>query len=981
MQQQSEWEFLGAGSSHLVFVSKDGKRVFKVLIAGDNDPKRPFEDSKRSVRVWREIYDDVELLATEIEDQVLPEDYAIHTPARGWTTANIRGREATDEEIRALVLYIFAKTGRILLDAATAGNCKTRADGLCICVDIDLALKLDKEDNDMLSGPLPRASFVSLASWNKLHEQIRLYSLDQKERNFPLTVKTIKALLFIKSMRPDIINADFLKRPMALELLVSASEECIQPQNVKDMMGLALDLLEQERPAHLSNLKSTCAKILARYHSLEESSQSHAQCREDSQNTYQNVIQVIDEADTSDAILRHIEELRGRQFIKEHCPRLNIALGKCLLAIDALYSVNSRTSLLNIAVFFSKYVYNRSNLLRIMSVHTLDLFTISSKIWLPIYFLDIFDGNANRDQFFIFVIVILLLPSLAELKKKLLVDISLGVVEKFTGNLLEVGFNSNRNSIERFRESFTPEYVEYISVFIRETYGKLLPLYIGLVGFNIALGYKDPGVGGFAAVALFLNLVSTYYIVNPKYAQSFKANIAENKKLHEQVRMSIGRSDLAKFHDRVADEKEAIFSVLKSALPANKHKNYYDVYTKILGILTGNVTFLVGATYWISTYQQSEDSMTDYILLFYYLYTFSHLINQLPPSVSKLLSSAEYVKPLMQYSLWSEERAQNRYQDRFRSDSARQQARPPQNNTLIAWQLDSIRFDNIWYTNSHSKQALKNVSFCIQKNNFFAFVGDELGDQYALIRLLHKQAKPLGGKIHFNAFDINELDDSALYRVFAIIDSKDEFINGHTWFDTITYGNKDASDKQVLDAAYKAGLIEADGNVSALKKRFIRDNNSIPIEKRRLAIARAILKGGLCLILDNPTAGLSYHDEVEILKTLIPLSSQITTMMVTDKLYLLNEYVHRVFYLKDGTIKEQGTYKELIDMKQYFYSKLSSQRHDLQTLSHPSVEFYTIMEVEPSSFEKNFRPVGAPLNTETGSQLHRENALLSFVSS
>ncbi len=964
MQKKMEWEYLAAGSSHAVFCDKEKKLVFKVLI--EDVERLPYEGAERSVRIWNEINQNIEPPAREAHDEMLPEEYAIHNPASGWIIPYIEGRQATDEEIKALVLDVYNTTGRILIDATTMGNCLTLANHRCVCVDIDLALKLDKKEADVLSNPLPRTSFSSLETWNSFQQKIpEYYGLVEKERLFPSACKLIKALIFIKSTRPDIGNANFLNGSTELNLLACAYDEIINARHSKEMISLAQDLLEQERPAHLSNLKSTCSDIVTQQ--LKQGETPGPGCQhmpEDIKIICQKLIQDIHDANTFEELIRYIEEKRVLEVIKTAYPSLNIALSKCLLASDSLYYVSNRKSLANIAIFFSKYTYSRPNLLSMIFIHTIDLANISAKIVLPIFFLEIFNQNPDIDQFSILVILILLLPVLAELKHKLLVDISADVVEKFTMDLLSVVFNPNVNSVERFTKSFTTEYVDHISLFIKQTYGKLIPAYIDLLGFNIAIGCKDRLVGGVSAGAVFLYLAYTFYFLNPRYANSFKSNLAENQILYDQLRTSIGRRDLVKFHERVEDEKDAIIRVLKSVLPTAKNKSYYDSQTKILGVLTGNLTFLVGAIYWASTYQQSDKSLTDYILLFYYLYMLTMRLNQLSPLLSQLLSSSEYAKRLIQYSMWSEGRAQSEYKEKHIQNLIPLQSQEPDNSTSLGWDLKSITFSNVWYKSHNAKQILNNFSFSIQKNDFFAFVGEESGEQLALVRLLRREAAPLSGKISFLPLDIDTLEDQALYRFLTIIDSKDEFIYGLSWFDTIKYGNKTASDAEVLEAASEAGLIDPDENISALKTRFVRiedeldKTSSTRVEKRRLAIARAILKGGLCLILDNPTKDLAYHDEISILKTLIKLSGQLITIMVTDKLYLLDHYVNQVFYLKGGIV-EQGTYGELTsNHNTCFYKTLSQQRLHLKALCSPPEKFSTVIDMQKSIIERNFRPVG-----------------------
>lgn len=965
-----KWNYLGAGSSQVTFENEEQTLVFKSFISEEN-ARYPHEYTERAIRVWNEINSGVAPRATESE-QKLPEEFSINADVRGFTKGylvpKIHGRQATDTEMKALILEIYNNTGRILLDAVTAGNCLTQMDGNCICVDIDLALKLEKIEDDILSSPSPGNSFSSSETWSLLQNQIRHSCLDSKENEFPLTVKTIKALIFIRYVRPDIGNVGFLNDIDGLMLLVNAYQEKTHPQNTPEKIDLAQDFLEQERPIHLSGLKSACVILLKQYLNLQSPSSPDAQERERKDQEKLicvRLMQDIQEAITSEEILQSIDTLWTRYDISQNYGNLRRVLGKCLVAGSSLYYANNRKSLINIAFFFATYVYSRENLFSVIRLHVTDLNILLAQILLPVFFMRVF-AQPNLAQFFILVMVLCFLPLLNEFKYTSLNHISDVVGEKFTMNLLEAGFKTNKNNIDRFTQAFTPDYLTQLSGFIKLSYGDLLPAYMSLLGFSMAITNQDGVVGGMTLATLCAYLAYTYYFLNPRYANSFKINLTETQLLYNKLRTSIKKRDLVKFYGQQNNEKEVVLRVLKNLTLTTQQKTYYDAQTKLVGITTGTLILFLGTT-WVSyTYEQSEKSIPDYILLYYYIYMFTSTLNHVSSLMTKVLSSAEYTQRLVRYSMWTGKKAQENFREKIRDSGVVSLTEDtlPRQNSLVVWQLNELAFHEVWYNNHRSKQRLENVTFRITEQSMFAFVGEQEGDSFPLVRLLRRKSTPLVGKITLNSVDIKAYTEESIYSMFTIIDSKDEFVEGLTWLETIKYGNETATHQQVLEAAFAAGLIESTSaeHIHTLKtNRILRQDESDVVGeliiKRRLAIARAVIKGGLCLILDNPTGGLAYHEERDILKTLIQLSAQITTLLITDKLYLLESYVGKIFYFHEGKIKEEGSYNDLMTKKAFFFKKLMQQKLRMRNLITDD-QFYTQLTSEESVIIKNYHPRG-----------------------
>lgn len=223
---QDTWGFLGEGTYNKVYVNKGRTCVLKLQKTFDTS-LYDTDNPERSVRLWNEINSHINLpallyRATDLDKQ--GKTVELH----GWIAPFITGRQSTDGEISRELINIFNRTGRIIVDAPSPQNFITTRDRDVVCVDIGLALQMERREEDEL-GQITRPRKKSQESLNAWYDLNYDFSgspesyFDSVKKTYPNTVQTIKALLFIKEHRPDIINVDFLKsNPLLLRQLSDA---------------------------------------------------------------------------------------------------------------------------------------------------------------------------------------------------------------------------------------------------------------------------------------------------------------------------------------------------------------------------------------------------------------------------------------------------------------------------------------------------------------------------------------------------------------------------------------------------------------------------------------------------------------------------------------------------------------------------------------------------------------------------------------
>jgi hypothetical protein len=264
------WEkldILGAGSYNYAIRSDGGQFVLKIQqfdLKFDEETglkhkeeKRPKTDTaERSVRLWNEINAGLNppafILSLDglgIVAEIKADGTEVLLEGVGWVCPYIEGVQASDEEIQGKLLEIFNRTGRIITDATAKKNFIRTPNGTVVCIDIGMALEMEKRDEVFLAeeGRARSNSFVSLETWKKYQHTFTTFFSDSEKAGYPHSVNTIKALLFIKEHRPDIYNMDFLKTShVGLIQSLAKAYDAYDPQKTSDTLE-ELDWAHEKR--------------------------------------------------------------------------------------------------------------------------------------------------------------------------------------------------------------------------------------------------------------------------------------------------------------------------------------------------------------------------------------------------------------------------------------------------------------------------------------------------------------------------------------------------------------------------------------------------------------------------------------------------------------------------------------------------------------------------------------------------------------
>lgn len=229
-----------------------------------------------------------------------------------------------------------------------------------------------------------------------------------------------------------------------------------------------------------------------------------------------------------------------------------------------------------------------------------------------------------------------------------------------------------------------------------------------------------------------------------------------------------------------------------------------------------------------------------------------------------------------------------------------------------------ITLNNVTFAYEEGNDVLKNINYTFEKGKTYAIVGESGSGKSTLIQLLLKGYSDYDGKICFDDMDIMKLSGTALYRMVSVV-QQNVFIFNSSIKDNITMFHE--CEKNRLDeVSHKAGL---DKLVNDRGYEYLCGEGGANLsggERQRISIARSLLKETSVLIMDEATAALDPETSNHILTQILSLN-EMTRVVITHRLEknMLLQF-DDIVVLHNGSIVERGTFDELMDKQQYFYS-------------------------------------------------------------
>ncbi|MGX7069081.1 ABC transporter ATP-binding protein [Gemella bergeri] len=224
-----------------------------------------------------------------------------------------------------------------------------------------------------------------------------------------------------------------------------------------------------------------------------------------------------------------------------------------------------------------------------------------------------------------------------------------------------------------------------------------------------------------------------------------------------------------------------------------------------------------------------------------------------------------------------------------------------------------IEFENVNF-GYNEKLILNNLSFKLEENKSYAFVGSSGSGKSTIAKLISGFYKISSGAVKIGGENIESYKEEALIKNISFVFQSVKLFK-NSIYENVKLGRDDATYEEVMEALHLAGCD------SILDKFKNRENTVIGTkgvylsggEKQRIAIARAILKDAKIIIMDEASAAVDPDNEYELQRAFANLIKDKTVIMIAHRLSSIRN-VDEILVVDNGKIIERGSDEELMSI-------------------------------------------------------------------
>lgn len=239
-----------------------------------------------------------------------------------------------------------------------------------------------------------------------------------------------------------------------------------------------------------------------------------------------------------------------------------------------------------------------------------------------------------------------------------------------------------------------------------------------------------------------------------------------------------------------------------------------------------------------------------------------------------------------------------------------------------------ININNVSFGYDNKEHILNGLDLHVKEGKMVALVGPSGGGKTTLCNLLPRFYEIENGDILIDGQSIYDVTLESLRKNIGIV-QQDVFLFTGTIRDNILYGNPDATDEEIEEAAKSASIHDfilglEDGYDTYIGERGVKLSGG---QKQRISIARVFLKNPPILILDEATSALDNATEYLIQKSLEKLCTGRTTLVVAHRLSTIKN-ADEIIVLTDNGVEERGSHKKLLNTGGIYSELYNSQFKD-----------------------------------------------------
>ena len=224
----------------------------------------------------------------------------------------------------------------------------------------------------------------------------------------------------------------------------------------------------------------------------------------------------------------------------------------------------------------------------------------------------------------------------------------------------------------------------------------------------------------------------------------------------------------------------------------------------------------------------------------------------------------------------------------------------------------TIAFDKVSFGYVPGQPVLHDISFKVAPGETVALVGPTGSGKTSITALAHRFYDVWSGRVLVDGHDVRAVSQDSLGRTVAMV-LQEPFLFSGTILENIRYAKAEASREQVIAMAKAVGAHDfITGLRDGYDTRLAQGGANLSVGQRQLlSFARALVADAAILVLDEATANVDSHTELEIQRALARLLEGRTALVIAHRLATIR-HADRIIVLRDGRIIETGSHDQLM---------------------------------------------------------------------
>ena len=211
--------------------------------------------------------------------------------------------------------------------------------------------------------------------------------------------------------------------------------------------------------------------------------------------------------------------------------------------------------------------------------------------------------------------------------------------------------------------------------------------------------------------------------------------------------------------------------------------------------------------------------------------------------------------------------------------------------------------------------VLRDLSFQVDKGEFIGVIGPNGSGKTTLLKLLYRLLSPQSGEVLLDGRPLREMARADIARKIAVVAQETQLLFPFRVMEVVLTGRSPYLGHMMFESQHDLDIARkamAWTDVLPFSERPVDELSGG--ERKRVFIARALAQEPDIILLDEPTASLDIHHQIDFLDLILTLNRErrLTIVMASHDMNLASEFCHRLILLRQGKIFKIGTPEEVI---------------------------------------------------------------------